>query len=98
MVNKLDNENNSYFKTILLGLIEDIIKKYDRKTIKDKYGTNKFKGGKWLVKESGQWTEMQYKDMEVDDLAAEIEVLTEGIINSKNVIIIGTSVNNTGII
>jgi hypothetical protein len=94
----MDDENNSYFKTILLGLIEDIIKKYDGKTIKDKFGTNKFKGGKWLVKESGQWTEMLYKHMEVEDLAAEIEALTEGIIKSDNVIIIGTSVNNTGII
>jgi hypothetical protein len=94
----MDDENNSYFKTILLGLIEDIIKKYDGKTIKDKFGTNKFKGGKWLVKESGQWTEMLYKHMEVEDLAAEIEALTEGIIKPDNVIIIGTSVNNTGII
>lgn len=91
-------KENSYFKTILLGLIEDIIKKYDGKTIKDKFGTNKFKNGKWLVRESGKWNEMIYKDMEVEDLAAEIEELTEGIIKSNNVIIIGTSINNTGII
>lgn len=94
----MDNENNSYFKTILLGLIETIIEKYDGKIIKDKYGTNKFKNGKWLVKESGQWNEMIYKNMEVDDLASEIEVLTEGIIKSDNILIIGTSINNTGII
>jgi hypothetical protein len=95
---KMDNENNSYFKTILLGLIDDIIKKYDGKIIKDKYGTNKFKNGKWLVKESGQWTNMIWKHMEVDDLASEIETLTNGIIDSDNVLIIGTSINNTGII
>jgi hypothetical protein len=46
---------DSYFKVILLNMIEEIIKKYDGKTIKDTYGTNKFKDGKWLVKESGKW-------------------------------------------
>lgn len=94
---KEEKSNNSYFKTILLGLVEEIIRKYDGVSVEDKYGKSKFEDGKWLTFEEDKWKEMIWKTLSTDDLADEIELLIEAL-QKDNICIIGLSVNNTGII
>lgn len=91
--------NNTFFKNILLGFISDIITQYDGCEIKDKYGMNKFENGTWYVKErNDNYSEMIYKTLDISDLAAEIEILVEGIIKSEHPIMFSGGFDKNNII
>jgi len=93
--------NKTFFMSILLGIIDDIIKEYDGEIILDKYSYNKFKDGKWFTKDldkNSKYEEMQYKNMDVYDLAGEINALVEGIVKSQFPLIFEIKVKNTNII
>jgi hypothetical protein len=97
---KMTNKK-SFFRDCLLEVIEDIIKEYDGCVIVDNYSYNKFENGKWYTKgleKLSKYKEMIYKDLDIYDIAGEINVLIEGIKDSQYPIIFNIKVKNTNII
>lgn len=92
----------SYLKIILIGLYDDLIKKYDGQKVTDSSGTLKFKDGKVYSREKDDnnkyyWKEYDYKTLCIEDLVLDLESIIEQL-QIKNICIIGFSVNDTGII
>jgi hypothetical protein len=91
----------SFFRDCLLGIIDDIIKEYDGHVIMDNYSYNKFENGKWYVKDfkkGSKYEEMIYKNLDIYDIAGELNVLIEGIVDSQYPITFQAKVKNTNII
>jgi len=92
----------SYLKIVLVGLYDDLVKKYDGKKITDSSGTLKFKNGKVYSKEKDDnnkyyWKLYDYKKLCIGDLVDDLESIIEQL-QINNTCIISFGVNNTGII